>query len=168
MIRHAWVASAKTNGEKIFGWDAKGVFNCEVPDVSRQGVKPEMVQLHGPLDPSPVTATDVSAAVPIAESFAPTTCKVPFSTASVPGVVEPAVPDSLTGVLAQPAVAILYVAISDKGKLVDTWILATSGYPALDAAALNATRLSRYDAATAYCRHVGDVYIVVYEFTPPP
>ncbi len=166
-VRHAWVATAKTSGEKIFGWDAKGAFNCDIPDLSKQGVKPEMVELHDPHDPSPVAATDASEAAPIAEPFAPTTCKVPFSTASLPGVVQPAVPDSLVGILAQPAVAILYVAISDKGKLVDTWILAGSGYPALDAAALNATRLSRYDAATAYCRHVGGVYTVVDEFTPP-
>jgi outer membrane biosynthesis protein TonB len=73
----------------------------------------------------------------------------------------------LVSILAQPVETTLYVAIDENGKLVDTWVLAGSGYPTIDAEALNAARLSRYDPATSYCRQVGGVYVVDEIFTPP-
>ncbi len=166
VITHAWVARAKTTGETILGWDARGMVDCEVPDLTNQGAIPisEIVSETKPV-PSKVPQPE-----PIAYSIAPpfpaTNCKTPFALATVPGVVQPKFPDSLVGIVVQPAVVVVVVAIDASGNLVDSWILAGSGYPAMDAEATNAVKLSRYEPSTAYCHHIPGTYTIIEEYTP--
>jgi hypothetical protein len=167
VVRHAWVTRAEATGESVLGWDAKGSYRCDVPDLTNKDRKPAAIEIHRPENPTLPPAGPPVVATAAAAPFPPATCKSPFSSASVPRVVNPHFPDALVSILAQPAETTLYVAIDENGKLVDTWVLAGSGYPAIDAEAQNAARLSRYDPATSYCRQVGGVYVVDEIFTPP-
>lgn len=165
-VNHAWVTRASTMGESVFGWDSKGKVTCDLPDLSKQGIKPELVEIHHADDPAPLHAPDRVVANPTSPPLPPAACKVPFSSASVPAVMQPMFPDSLVGIVSEPAATILYVAIDGNGTLADTWILASSGYAQMDYAALAAARQSRYAPATAYCRPVGGVYMVIEAFDP--
>jgi TonB family protein len=167
LVSHAWIASASTSDESTFGWDLKGKVSCDLPDVSKQGIKPAAVEVHHPGDAAPLPPPGPAVATPVSQPFPPSSCKTPFSAASVPGVMQPWFPAGLVGVVRDPSAVILFVAIDENGRLADTWILASSGYAQMDDAALRATRQSRYTAGTAYCRSVGGVYMVVEEFDPP-
>lgn len=164
IIKHAWVTSASTQGETVFGWDRRGTVPCELPDVSKQGIKPNAVEIRGSNDVAPAPAPAAVVAAPAAAPFAPSDCKEPFSPAKVSDVMQAEYPPSLIGIVTGPEATAVYVAIDDKGTVADTWIAASSGYAAMDDAALRAARQSGYAPATAYCRHVGGVYIVLEEF----
>jgi TonB family protein len=108
-------------------------------------------------------ATAVAAVAP----FPVTTCEHPFTGATVKSAVMPDFPESVReegfgGV----AVSEVYVALDPTGKLADAWTFSSSGYPALDRAALVAARRSKYAAPISYCRSVGGTYIFRADFEP--
>ncbi|MGA8576554.1 MAG: hypothetical protein WB609_12835 [Candidatus Cybelea sp.] len=61
---------------------------------------------------------------------------------------------------------ILFVAVNSSGAPVDTWVDVPSGFPALDAAAIDAAERSTYAAPIAYCRAVSGTYLFRADFLP--
>jgi hypothetical protein len=166
VVQHAWVTNAKTTGETLFGWDTRGDYTCEVPDLTNKGRNPDADNAPGAERAPAQSVRAPAVATPSSAPFPASACKSPFSSGSVSAVMHPLFPDALVGRVVDPTETVLYVAIDDVGRLIDAWVLAGSGYSTMDLAALSAARRTTYVPATSYCRHVGGVYVVQEEFTP--
>lgn len=104
---------------------------------------------------------------PSAAPFPPANCAQPFVNATVTFPVQPDFPElvrneGFSGV----AISIIAIAVDPQGKLVDAWIWAKTGYPAIDEAALKAAQQSKYSGATSYCRPVSGTYLFRADFSP--
>jgi len=164
-IRHAWIATAATQGGT--NWDALGKVACDPPDFAPPSSPNTATPQRTPLadDPSPAPPPPAAAAAPTFAPFPPAICPHPFVHAKVTDAVQPVFPVIMqdSGVN-QSATSLVYVAVNPVGKLVDAWIFASSGYPALDQAALTAARRSEYAPATSYCRPVSGLYLFAADF----
>lgn len=162
VVQRAWLLNATTHDDRYFGWDAHGKVTCDPPDFAALQTPSKTVTTRTPQadDPTPGPAPPIAKAEVSAPPFAPISCTHPFVAANV---IDPATP-VFPGILQDqgptlPAVAEIYVAVNSKGVLADAWIFASSGYPAMDDAALTAARKSRYAAPTSYCRSVSGTYL---------
>ena len=82
-------------------------------------------------------------------------------------VVSPAEPDFPNGVkVAHPVSAQVVVNISSTGAVTGAAIHKSSGYPAIDNAALDAARKSTYDPAKRDCKPVAGTYLFNTTFSP--
>jgi TonB family protein len=168
-IRRLWLASAKTNGDAYFGWDAHGTVVCTPPDFVAMYSRSRVVTKRTPQtdDPTPGPAPPTAVATATAAPFPETTCAHPFVAATVSHAVQPDFPAILRDQdFSQVATAVVYVAVDSAGKLADAWIYASSGYPAIDKAALSAARRSSYVAPISYCRAVSGTYLFQADFSP--
>ena len=167
-VRHAWIATARTHGDEFFNWDAHGTVTCDPPAFALSKYPNTTRSERAPQagDETPAPAPPPANAVASAAPFPIVNCDKPFVTATVTDAVQPAFPsiveDEGFGGLAISEVA---VAIDPSGKLVDAWIWAKSGYPALDDAALKAARRSKYSGAASYCRPVSGTYLFRSDFS---
>ena len=148
-VRHAWITTAQTHGDQIFDWDAHGTVTCEPP-----------ADFAASKYPNKTTTTP-------AAPFPSANCAQPFVNATVTFPVQPDFPElvrneGFSGV----AISIIAIAVDPQGKLVDAWIWAKTGYPAIDEAALKAAQQSKYSGATSYCRPVSGTYLFRADFSP--
>jgi TonB family protein len=181
-VKHAWVDTASAQDDPIFGWDKRGVVQCD-PTPRRMrliaasrtkaaGADGGASQPYGsalfPLDPKDVDALDSAPkstsmlllAKPInPPSFA--TCSQAFDYAFVRDQVTPEFPTIARGASGVSAVEI---AIDADGSLVDAWIWGPSGLQAFDDAAVAAARQSTYRGARAYCTPARGDYLFIVEY----
>jgi hypothetical protein len=168
-IFRAWVASAQTSGEETFGWDAHGVFNCSPPDPAAYHLDSGDTNANAPepSDPTPAPAPPAAVAVATTAPFPIAKCDKPFVDVRVLHAEQPVFPRSVAEEAFNTTADVqVYVAVDRDGKLADAWLLATSGYRALDLAAITAAKESTYAPAVSYCRPVGATYIFTAEFQP--
>lgn len=167
-IRHAWVAIAQAHGDHFFNWDARGRVTCEPPDFA-PSTYPHAKEQRSPQpgDETPAPAPPPAQAVTSVMPFTIAKCAKPFASARVSDAARPEFPESVKdqgfdGV----ATSEIAVAVDPHGTLLDAWVWAKSGYPALDSAALRAARQSTYTGATSYCRPIAATYLFRADFTP--
>ena len=165
-VQHAWVATARTHGDGFFNWDAQGTVTCD-PPVFALSKYPSTPSERTPQagDETPAPAPPPANAVASAAPFPVLTCDKPFVTATVTDAVQPEFPRIVESEgFSGSAISEIAVAIDPSGKLVDAWVWAKSGYPALDDAALKAARRSKYSGAISYCRPVHATYLFRADF----
>lgn len=167
-IRHAWVATARTQDDHVLNWDVRGIVTCEPLDFA-PGKYPDGTQTRSPQagDETPAPAPPPAHAVAAAAPFPVVSCAKPFAPAAATDAVEPDFPRSVaqqgfSGVTSSE----IAVAIDPQGKLVDAWLWASSGYSALDDSALSAARRSKFTGAMSYCRPVSGTYLFQADFAP--
>ncbi|MGA8533053.1 MAG: hypothetical protein WB615_02965 [Candidatus Tumulicola sp.] len=168
VIRHAWVAEAKTNGEKTMGWDRRGSSACEVPAFSSASTNdPNPASLPAIPTPSPLPSPAIAAAraAPANLPFPVAQCTTPFTQAKaveIAGLGQIAdAPDTFAGSIASAAA---YVTIDPNGKLTDAWMFSSSGFAPWDLALLRAARQTTYSGAISYCRRVPATYLFEGDF----
>ncbi|HVR46675.1 MAG TPA: energy transducer TonB [Candidatus Binatia bacterium] len=168
-IRHFWVATARSQGDRFFDWDSRGVVTCEPPDFAKSK-HPENVKVtRSPQagDETPAPAPPPANAVVGVAPFPPPSCVQPFISATVTDAVQPDFPAILVDQgLSGVAISIIAIALDEHGKLVDAWVWASSGCPPMDDAALKAARRSKYTGATSYCLPVSATYLFRADFEP--
>jgi hypothetical protein len=155
-------------GDKMLEWDARGTVTCEPVDFA-PGKFPEEPESRTPQagDETPAAAPAPARAVASAPPFPLLMCATPFAPAGATHAVEPDFPRSVGEQgFSRTATSEIAVAIDPQGKLVEAWVWATSGYPALDDAALSAARRSQYSGAISYCRPVSGTYLFRADFAP--
>jgi len=169
-IRHAWVIAARTRGDLYFNWDPRGTVPCEPPDFAQPGYPVTMRTERSPQpgDETPAPAPPAANAVASAAPFPTPTCPKPFINATVTDAIQPDFPEIVRSEgFSGLAVSEIAVALDPNGKLLDAWVWAKSGYPALDDAALKAARRSRYSGAVSYCGAVHGTYLFRADFQAP-
>ncbi len=172
-LKHAWVYTAQASGDD-FGWAAKGQVTCAPsPDAA---VPPNFAERPPILDPkdsdrlSDSPPADARPIVPVTSApLGQTNCGQPFSDGTVTSQATPDYP-SVMSVRAPDGHAtgtsVIQVAINPNGTLSDAWIWGTSGFSALDNAALDAAKRSAYRGAMAYCEPVPSMYFLKVTFSP--
>ena len=167
-IVRAWVAVAQTQGDRIFGWDARGEIVCDPADFGpRPPTKDSVRRAPAATDPTPAPAPASAVATQIASPFPNATCQHPFVAATVINAVSPVFPDIVRDEgFSAPAISEVYVAIDRSGAVQDAWLFGTSGYPELDRAAVAAAKKSSYKSAVSYCRPVTGLYLFRANFLP--
>jgi len=166
----AWVTDAFSNGDAVFGWDAKGDVTC-LPDPGGdattidKGDPPTRVNAPArSMFDLPSSGDTILEATPIEQPASYTACAKPFSPAVVTHALPPDYP-AQSFVDANITVKIA-VAIGSNGSLVDAWIYQPSGILDMDLAALKAAQMSRYAGATALCAPAPGVYLFRAVFSP--
>jgi len=172
-VRRAWVYAAQAANDD-FGWTAQGQVKCSasaaiaVPlNVTEQPPTLDPRDSDHLNDPPPANAKPI---VPVkSATLGQTNCGQPFVDAMVTTPASPDYPSVLsvhapTG--AAGGTAIIQVAINADGTLSDAWIWGTSGFSALDNAALGAAKRSGYRGAIAYCEPVPAMYFFKVTFDP--
>ena len=165
-IEYMWVGNVKTSGDADFGWDAKGIVQCQPPPEAGQAPLP----MKPPTDPRPVRALDdvddLDSAPPATAIAAKAVsmaapgrldCPVPFQSARAIHVRQPQWPQGYH--LNTPITILVSVAIAADGSVDDTWLLQPSGVDAFDNAALKAAHESTYKNGTAFCLPSPGTYI---------
>jgi hypothetical protein len=167
-IRHAWVATARTRGDQLFNWDAHGDVTCEPLDFAPSKYRAAtQTRTTAAGDETPAPAPPPANAVAATAPFQPTSCAKPFVSATVTDAVQPDFPPILVDQgFNSVAISEIAVAVDPRGKLVDAWVWASSGYPPIDEAALKAARRSKYTGATSYCLPVSGTYLFRADFEP--
>lgn len=168
-IRRTWIVSARAQADPYFGWEVKGTVTCAPPDFATMfGPNPDKIErTPRPSDPTPAPAPPTATAVPMAAPSPAATCDHPFVAAKVTAASQPVFPQAVKDEgFSQYAVSEIYVAIDKTGKLADAWVFASSGYPELDRAALDAAKRSRYAAPISYCQPVYGTYLFRADFAP--
>jgi TonB family protein len=170
-----WVTNAQTTGEKLFGWDKRGVVACPLmppqPELkptprAQDQLVTRINRLPYDLASSPAANALVSIAT---ATSAPgdTTCAVPFSGATAIKMVAPDFPESvaetLTGPMA-PVTNIVEVFLDEKGAVVDTTIIQPSPYPGLDQATVRAARESTFKPEISFCKPIVSTYLFEADF----
>lgn len=150
-IKHAWVTSAKTSGEKFFGFDARGDASCSVPDFN-----PGDEARAAPNGLASAVPTHVIAAMPT-DAPEKTDCAHEFVETQMHDVPPPTV-----SVYSGRMQTIAAVALDAKGSVLDDWMVAPSGNVAWDRDVLTRLRLTKYDAPISYCRPVSATLYFVF------
>lgn len=151
-IAHAWVTSAKTLGETFFGFDARGTESCPIPDFEPRD------QARGlPALPKAVPSGEtVVAAKPTDDPFT-LKCARPFAGLEMGDVPPPSV-----NIYSGPRVqTIAALAVDDKGRVLDDWLIGASGNVAWDRDVLARLRVVKYTAPVSYCRPVPTIIYIV-------
>ena len=160
-VRRAWVYAAQA-ADDDFGWTAQGQVKCSAS--AAIAVPPNVTEPPPTLDPKdsdrlndppPANAKPLIAVKSAA--LGRTNCGQPFSDAAVTTQTSPDYPRVLSVHApggAAGGTSIIQVAINADGTLSDAWIWGTSGFSALDNAALDAAKHSGYRSAIAYCEPV--------------
>jgi hypothetical protein len=166
-VRRAWVAAATTRADAY--WDARGKTACGPPDFTESSSADGSKVTRTPQsdDPTPAPAPPAATARVIPAPIPLRSCVQPFVAAAVTKSVTPDFPDSVKREgFSAPATSIIFVAVDASGTLADAWVFASSGYPALDDAAIRAARQSTYTAPVSYCHAVSGTYLFRADFMP--
>lgn len=166
-VLRAWVALARTHGDQIFKWDERGMVLCDPADFAGYGGRSKSTRAVDAGDPTPAPPPPAALATATDNPFPNAKCDHPFTAARVWNAIRPDFPDFVRNMgLSQAVTSVVYVAVDPNGKLSDAWLFGSSGYPALDKAAITAAKRSSYTAAKSYCRSVGGVYLFRADFEP--
>ena len=157
VVHHAWVEHAQTSGEHAFGFDALGDASCTVDNFGDPSPYDPPVAT-----PVPTTAT-VIAAEPTDPRFTPT-CDHPFAKSTFSDVPSVQRPQEFSG--AMSGAAVVAVAITSAGKVLDTWPISTSGNFKWDMAATIALRDAKYTPPISYCIPVATTIYFVMVYRP--
>jgi hypothetical protein len=173
-VRHAWVTSARSDDETFFGWGKRGEYACKVPTFPNRGISetdlarpqsrkasPSPAPAGSPL---PALADGAVRALPAAMPFDSIDCDTPFREVRVTDAVSPDFPSILRGNVHGSESVLIEIATDEEGHLIDASEFAGSGYPAMDAAGLRASRRSSYSGAISYCQKVPGDYIFTATF----
>jgi TonB family protein len=172
-IKHVWVYTAQATGDD-FGWAAKGQVTCAAS--ADAAVLPNIAERPPILDPkdsdrlTDAPPPDAKRIVPVPSApLGQTNCGQPFADATV---TTPGTPDYPTVMSVRApdghaaGTSVIQVAINPNGTLSDAWVWGTSGFSALDNAALDAAKRSGYRGAIAYCQPVPGMYLFKVTFSP--
>jgi len=155
VVHRAWVEHAQTSGEKDFGLDARGNATCAVDDFGDPS----------PYDPpaasAPTAGTSIIAAAPTDPRFTPA-CDHPFVKSAFSNVPRLQPPQEMSGAMSGSAV--IAVAITSAGKVLDAWPISTSGNIKWDMAATIALRDATYTPPISYCIPVATTMYFVMEY----
>jgi hypothetical protein len=162
IVRHAWVARAKTTGETFFGWDAKGAHDCDVPAYTTASA---FTEPGGPPPQPPAPQKPAVTAKPTSAPFTAPACDKPFVAATVTKAVAPFFPYDARNIT-KPISSDVEVEVGADGLIIDAWTYESAGIPSVDKAALDAALASKYSAAVSYCRPVDSGYIFKADFNP--
>jgi hypothetical protein len=178
LVRHAWITSARSDDETVFGWGKRGEFACEVPTFPNRGIdaaefaRPQSRKATPSPAPAgaalPALADGAVRAVPTSMPFDSIDCDTPFREVRVTDAVTPEYPPILRGNVSEQASVLVDIAADEQGHLIDASVFAASGYPAFDSAGLRSARLSSYSGAISYCQKVRGEYIFTATFQPRP
>ena len=170
-LKGAYVSSASSSGDQLFGWDAKGT----VPCAPRAGFgarltgapNPSFLKTLNPrtdLDvmPSPTASIGVAA---LTSAPGSTDCDVPFANATVTSAASPEYPGFARDQNLGGEVYVI-VAVNGDGTLGDAWLYAPSGSRDLDQAALRAARQTKYKGGRVFCQAAGGDYLFHAIFRP--
>jgi hypothetical protein len=161
----AFMLSAQTHGETVFGWDKRGPISCAAPP-DRFDAKPTptpdpslgKLELVSPRHDRDV----VPAGAPIAQAEAISidygTCQTPFASSKTSTLVSPQFPEQERNDEFSRADVIVTVAVGAAGEIDDAWVFAPSFSPYIDNAALKAAKESRYTAARSFCQDVPSLF----------
>lgn len=139
-IKGAYVSSATSSGDQLFGWDAKGTVQCAPRagfEAQTTGSPKSQLKTLDPrtdLDqaPSPSATIEVAA---ITSAPGPTDCDVPSANATIASAAAPDYPMAEQGRGVGASVWV-EVAVNPDGSLADAWIYAPSAARDFDEAAL--------------------------------
>lgn len=162
-IRHAWVSTAKSTGDSIYGWDAAGTVSCDPDFSSPFPTNAQAQNLSHPRDQVPATPPPAVVAESTTPAFSSSACDRPFAAAESKNAPPPDYPQ-LDAPFKGDAVAVLRVAIDAEGKFTDAWVVESTGIKPFDDAALVAARRATYRPQVAYCKNVDGYYYYSAEF----
>lgn len=158
LLRHAWVTSATLVGERTYGWNDNQPYSCPIPGLFEQAVDtaaPDEADVAG--DANQVNAT-TDADPPIAS----TDCKTPFAQAQLLErgriMYQP-----YSGALTH-GMALVALAINHDSTIREAWVLAQSGNPPFDSAAVASAKRSKVVSAISYCGHADTIELMPYSF----
>ena len=164
----AFVSSASSTGDALFGWDAKGTVTCPAqsgfrmkPRTATEPASPKIVDLTP--DPNVTPGRESIRSVAASTSApGPLDCAVPFADAKATSVIPPEFPSFARGVMetAGSTFTLVRLMVGPDGRLAEppvVWVPSVS--PALDQSALRAARLSKYSAGKAFCAPAAGEYI---------
>lgn len=156
VVKHAWVEQAKTQGETVFDWDARGWLNCSLPDFGDADIRgvPEIP----PSLPSGASATTAK----VTDARLDAECEQPFIHADV--VSMPRLGEHGDSSGPTSGVGVYAIAIDDKGAVLDAWTVGSSGNPRWDTAASTALRLAKFAPPVSYCLPVAATIYMVESF----
>lgn len=181
-VGHAWVDTASAQGDPVFGWDNRGVVQCDptprrmrLISASRTktaAVRDGALRPYGSglfqLDPKDLDALSfpprsTSTLLLASRTNPPSSaaCSQAFDDAFVRDQVTPEFPGMERGVSGTSAVQI---ALDEDGNLVDAWIWGPSGVQAFDDAAVAAAEHSTYHGERAYCAPARSNYLFIVEY----
>lgn len=165
-----WIYDATSLGDTVFGWDKRGDFTClPEPDALVRGKFPplsnpvERVNGIDDLEQLPGPSDAILPAYKIAPPSDMTKCAAPFVPATVVRAMSPLYPRSVGRLNATVTVEI-EVAINANGSLAGAWVYTPSGIPDIDAAALRAAEISKYQPGLAMCRPAPGNYLFRADF----
>jgi hypothetical protein len=174
-VRHAWVTSARSDGETVMGWGKLGEFACEVPTFPNRGIdtaelersqarKATPAPRKAPAAPIPAAvlpplADGAIRAVPTSLPFDSIDCDTPFRELMVTDAISPTYPSILKGSVYTTTSSLITVAADEEGHVIDASLFASSGYGAFDVEAQRVARKSSYLGAISYCQKVKGEYI---------
>jgi TonB family protein len=170
-LKAAYVSSATTSGDRLFGWDAKGTVECPpragFEALSTATPRPRGLKTLNPrtdLDATPPPTASIAVAA-LTSAPGSTDCEVPFANASVVSTASLEYPPIEAQQRVSGAVWV-EVAVNGDGSLADAWIFAPSGSRDFDAAALRSAKLSKYRGGRVFCRPAGGDYLFYAVFHP--
>jgi protein TonB len=141
-----------------------------VPEV--EYAPPQAQVTQAPAAPVPVQTVGGSSLAP-PPTFPPTPSPTPperplggVEDARMLHSAEPIVGDAVRSLLTSPVSAVVVVTLTPAGTVAGARIERSTGYSALDNAAINAARLSTYTPAKVDGRPLGGTYRALYEFSP--
>jgi TonB family protein len=167
-VENAYLAQARSTGDQLFGWDARGDVSCVGIDsmvTDTPWIKSRLQILNPRIDldaQPPAGATVANASATSAPNPA---CTQPTAESTITKAASPVFPPQDQGRTTSASVYIK-VAISAAGKVDDAWVYYPSGSKSLDAAALAAAKASTYQARVWRCQPVPGIYLFIAEFNP--
>lgn len=161
-VLYAYVNRAAATGDTVMGWDKYGEVMCDPPGRPKNGTM---------LVPAPAFTADAAKSIALnARTIEPPftdTCKDPFSLVHVTELARARYPSLYrdAGFTALPAgFSAIAVAVDRTGKVLDDWLMHSSGVAALDNAAATAAVESKYAPAHAFCSAVPGFYFMRVRF----
>lgn len=153
-IIYGYVSQASATGDTLLGWDQEGTVTC-----APTGKQAKNAPKHS-FDLSPPKTAPLQAH-PIDSPFA-AACKKPFTPIVITHLqpVEiPALLSSMTYSALPTGESIVAVALDRDGKVLDTWLWASSGVDAYDKTTLKAARETTYEPPHAFCETIPSYYL---------
>jgi hypothetical protein len=180
-VSRAWVFTAATQSDTLFGWDKAGTVQCDPSPqevqligldrpAPRATLSPAALFKRDPQDGNMLSRPPAASALIIdakqSKPLESATCAQPFQDAMVKLQAVPEYPIIMRELGAGRTTSTIQVAIAADGTLSDAWVVDGSGYEAADAASLAAARNSTYEGARAYCKPVPGEYYFRVTFEP--
>lgn len=175
-VAHAYVYVASAQNDGPFGWQARGVVQCDPYAMASQAQIGKMLSLRlkSPYRLDPKDDDDLSAppspqslviSASLSQPLETGSCPDAFKVATVKTQTQPRFPDTVMRPANRISTAV-EVAIEADGTLADAWVWGPSSFPVFDDEAVRAAKASTYTGSAAYCRPVPGFYFFRVTFDP--